>query len=202
MSQKSAIRAFFNEHPPQNRAWRSEALQLRRDFGKLLTIANKVFEGPACGLSVFGSYSSHNMDLPALRLAYPNGAKLEIFDSLSLFSVSMTSPEKDVPQRFLQTAYRPDIDWSALHHASMPQEMIYTSHERNPRRFTFQMYEREKADLQKLVMQFSWLQKQAMGLTRPESAAQAQPPQAQAAAQPQTAPARRDLLPAACCPDS
>lgn len=202
MSQKSAIRAFFNEHPPRNRAWRSEALQLRRDFGKLLTIANKVFEGPACNLSVFGSHSSHNMELPALRLSYPNDAKLEIFDSLSLFSVSMTSPEKDVPQRLLQTAYRPDIDWSALRHAAMPQEMIYTSHDKNPRRFTFQMYEREKADLQKLVMQFSWLQKQAMGLTRPGSAVQAQPPQAQAAAQAQTVPARQALLPVACCPDS
>ncbi len=170
MSQKPTLHAFFNQNPPP-KASRTEVLQLRKDFGRLVGIANKVFGGPACTLEAFDSLSVKNgVTLPALRLSYPNGAKLEFFDSLSLYSVSITSPGRDVPARFLNAADHPGIDWSVLHKPGMPEQMAYPPHRQNPQQFTFKTYDREPAQLQKLVLQFSWLQKQAMGLTKPPRA--------------------------------
>ena len=175
MSQKLTLRTFFNQHPVP-KAWRPEMLQLRKDFEKLLSLANAVFEGPVCALEVFDSLPGQSgVELPAIRLSYPNGAKLEFFDSVNLYSVSVTSPDKDIPERLMKPAYRPDIDWSTLYRPGMPEEMCYPSRQHSPRQFTFKAHAHEPAELQKLVLQFSWLQKQAMGLTKIQPSAEAQP---------------------------
>lgn len=176
MSQKSAIQTFFDENPTP-KTWRADALQMRKNFGKLLTIANKVFEGPACALEVFDSLPARSgTPLPAIRLSYPNGAKLEFFDNLSLYAVSVTSPDKDTPDRFMESACRPDIDWSEqeLYRPGIPDEMRYPPREKSPHQFTFKTNDHEPVALQKLVLQFSWLQKQAMGLTKVQHVEEAQ----------------------------
>lgn len=182
MSQTLSLSAFFNKKTTRQAAARSpEMLRARKDFGKLLTIANGVFNAPACQLSVFDQHQAHGIAMPALRLSYPNGAKLELFDNFRTYAISITSPDKDVPQQFLKDAYCPHIDWHTLYRPGMPEEMAYTTYLKNPRQFTFKTNDREPKYLQNLVLGFSWLQKQSMGLTQaPAQQQQARPEKAAA----------------------
>ena len=184
MLKKSQIRAFFNSNPPVQTAWRAEALQLCNDLGRLVTIANKVFGAPVCSLDVFDNLPAMDgVKIPAVRLNYPNGAKIELYDSLSLYSVSLTSPDCDLPARLLKSAYHPEIDWSDLYRPGMPGKMAYPPQSVSPRQFTFKTHDHNLSEIRTLVTHFSWIQKQAMGLTQRARPAEVQQLPAQAVPQ-------------------
>lgn len=181
MSQNISIREFFNSHPPAGRENRRDALTLRKDYGRLLGVANRVFGAPVCTMAVVDHAPARTaMAFPAIRIGFPNGADLTFYDTLRQVSIAVNSPERDVPARLMRGAVLPDTDWDTLYRPGFPLSMAHPAHRTNPRLFTFKTYERNLADLQLIVTQFAWLQKQAMGLTRTDRRPGAVPPAAAA----------------------
>ncbi len=173
MSQKAAIREFFNKTAQEGcRGWAALAKPQQQHFENLHRTINTILDGTGdCTMEVVGQHRIKGIDLPVVRFAFSNAASLTLRDNNIDYIASVRSPVKVPEDVTSKTAYSLHWDMDQDSCKGLPVNAVKKSYAKNARSFTFQSWAHE--NFKYFVVEFAKLQKES--IAQSQSQHQAQP---------------------------